>query len=248
MTGEGWEGEQSDGKDGKIPKWSCCMSTLLSLLAVVVLLVIIAWLGREWQKSQELSYSRDRWERQVTDIKAGKTTCLIWPEPRFLEDFVKNQPDVAAKVTEVEFCIGRVSDERFGYLRQFPHLEAIDFYDVWEGADSFLNRINGMETLTRLSFSQTHLSEDGVHAVASFPNLKRLYIDYTWRETSLRPLSGHKSIETLVLENVPVTKELIAVMASLPKLQKVNFSNSDNPFTQAERSYLQKALPNVEIF
>jgi hypothetical protein len=229
-------------------RWSCCLFTLFFFLAVVVLLVIVAWMSRRWQRSYQLAESRDRWERQVADVKAGKRTCLIWPEPRFLEEFVKNQPDAAAKVTGVEFYIGKVSDERFGYLRQLPHLEAIHFYEVWEGADSFLSRIKGMEALTRLSFSKTPLSEEGVRTIASFPHLKRLHIDYMWKETSLKPVSGHKSIEVLVLDDVPITKELTAVMASLPKLREVHFEDSDTPITKAERSDLQKALPNVKIF
>jgi hypothetical protein len=192
-----------------------------------------------------LAESEDRWERQVADVRAGKITRLIWPEPRFLEDFVKNQSDVAAKVTDVRFCGGKVSDERFGYLKQLPHLEAIDFYEVWEGADSFLSRIAGMGSVTKLSFSKTHLSEEGVRAVASFPHLKRLYIDYFWKGTSLKPLNGHKSIETLVLEEVPISTAWIAVMASLPKLKTVIVE--DGEATAAQLQELQKAAPNVEI-
>ena len=210
-----------------------------------VLFVILGVLGRGWSLQwQEERDSKKHWDQQVANLEAGKTTGIIWPEPRFLEGFVRDQPDVAAKVTQVQFTIGKVSDERYGYLRQLPHLEAIDFYEIREGADSLLSKIAGMESITNLAFIKTRLAEDGVHAVASFPNLKRLHIDHLWEETSLEPLRGHKRLEELVLEEMPITKEWIAIFASLPKLREIDLQGSH---TQAQTVDLQKALPNVKI-
>ncbi len=101
-------------------KWSCCLFAGLSFLAVAILVIVAGWLSREWARNRELADRQDRWERQIADVKAGKTTRILWPEPRFLEDFVKNQPEVAAKITEVSFDIGKVSDERFGYVASCP--------------------------------------------------------------------------------------------------------------------------------
>jgi len=241
------EEAQSDNRIDQQPRarWSCCLTSVLTLLLVGVLLAIVGWLGREWQRNHELAESKDRWERQIADVKAGKIACLIWPEPRFLKEFVKNQPDVAAKVTEVQFDIGKVSDKRFGYLRQLPHLEAIYFYEVWEGADSFLSRMAGMKTVTKLSFSKTCLSKEGIGAVARFPNLKRLQIDWAWKGADLTPLRGQRSIETLDLEEVPITPAWITVIASLPKLKEVIVE--DGEATAAQLRELQKAVPHVEV-
>jgi hypothetical protein len=147
---------------------------------------------------------------------------------------------------EVHFSVGKVSDERFGYLRQLPHLEAIHFYETWEGTDSFLSRIAGMESITTLSFSKTGLTVEGVRAVASFPNLKWLHIDHFWKDTSLEALRGHKRLETLVLVEMPITQERIEVMASLPRLREVYIERDDVP-SDADIQNLQKALPNVKI-
>jgi hypothetical protein len=224
-------------------KWSSCLIAALTLLAVGVLLAFALRWESQRQADREI---KERWERQVSELESGKTTCVIWPEPRFLEGFVRDQPEVAAKVTEIQMFIGKVSDERFGYVKQFPRLETIYFYEIWEGADSFLSRIAGMETITNLAFEKTALAEAGVRAVASFPNLKRLHIDYSWNETSLEPLRNHKSLETLVLEQVPITKERIAIITSLPKLRELEVGG-DKTISEPDFLSLQEKLPNVKI-
>jgi hypothetical protein len=217
----------------------------VGLGAIVV--VVLAVFGLRWTfRWQEETDRKDRWERQAADVKAGKTTHILWPEPLYLEEFVRDQPAVAAKITSMEFCIGKVSDERFGYVKQFPHLEEIDFYEVWEGADLFLARIAGMESIERLSFCKTPLCENGVRAVASFPNLKRLHIDYHWKEADLKPLRGHKGVETVVLDGVHPKREWAETMASLPNLRELDLEE-DEPLSEADFLNLQKALPKVKI-
>jgi hypothetical protein len=127
-----------------------------------------------------------------------------------------------------------------------PRLEEIDFDEVWDGADSFLKRIAGMESITSLSFYQTGVTEEGVRAVASFPNLQRLRIDYFWKQTSLEPLRGHKRLETLALEDLPITKEQIAIIASLPKLRELEVGG-DKTISEPDFLSLQKKLPKVKI-
>ncbi len=218
----------------------------LSLILVAVMLCFIAIpLVLEFLWGSRVAASQ-QWENQVVDLKAGKTTRIIWPEPRFLEGFVRDQPDVAAKVTEVDFLTGKVSDERFGYVKQFPRLETIYLFEIWEGANAFLGRMAGMESVTDLCLSRTLLSAEGMQAAASFPNLKRLKIDYVSKNTILEPLRGHKRLETLVLKTVPITKEQIAVIASLPNLRKLEIEQ-DDPIPDADLSLLQKSLPNVRI-
>jgi len=224
-------------------KWSSCL--VMGLGAVVF--VVLGVLGRGWslQRQQERE-SKDRWDRQIAEVEAGKTTRIVWPEPRFLEGFVRDQPEVAAEITQVIFSVGRVSDERFGYLKQFPHLKAIAFDEVWEGADSFLERIAGMESITSLSFYQTGVTEEGVRAVASLPNLKRLRIDYFWKQTSLEPLRSYKGIETIALDLVTPKKEWIELMATLPNLRELELEE-DEPISDSVLLNLQRALPKVKI-
>jgi hypothetical protein len=223
--------------------WSCCLTTGLGLLAVGAVLVFVVRWATQRQTDREI---KERWEHQVADLEAGRTTCMIWPELKFLEAFVRDQPEVAAKITQVEFFMGKVSDERFGYVKQFPRLESIYLDEIWEGADSFLGRIAGMESVTNLSLSRTPLSDEGIRAAASFPNLKRLHLDYVAVDTSLEPLRGHKKLETLALKEVPSTKEQFAVIASLPKLRGLEIEQ-DDPIPESTLLNLQKALPNVKI-
>ncbi len=223
-------------------RWSCCLATGLTLLAIGVLLVVTLRWESQQQSERE---SKEFWERQVADLASGKTTGMVWPEPRFLEEFVRDQPEVAAKVIQVECLTGKVSDERFGYVKQFPHLESIFLFEIWEGADSFLNRIAGMESITDLCFERTYLSREGMRAVASFPNLKHLHIS-RGNGDNIFPLRGHKKIEVLVFKEVPAAKEQIEVIASLPHLRRLEIEQ-DDPISESDRLRLQKALPNVTI-
>jgi hypothetical protein len=91
---------------------------------------------------------------------------------------------------------GKVSDERFGYIKQFPHLDTIYLFEIWEGADSFLERIAGMESVTALCFEGTYLSREGMLAVASFPNLRRLHIS---RENEDNIFPGKKRCQEPIL-------------------------------------------------
>jgi len=233
--------EEAPTRPGQRSTWSCCLVTALGMFVVVTVLALgIRW-GFQWQRNREI---KERWERGVANVEAGQTTCLIWPEPRFLEEFVTQQPETAAKVTDVQMFMGKASDERFRFLRQFPRLKAIYLYEIW-GADTLMKNISGMESLTQLSFSETPLSEEGIAALASFPNLKRLYIDYYWKETDLRQLKGHPSLEELVLDQVSITKEWIATMADLPKLREVKLEGCS--LTEAELSEFEKAVPNAKI-
>jgi hypothetical protein len=209
-------------------------------------MLVVLPLALRWAiQRQRDKFTKAFWDHQIAGVEAGSSTCLLRPEPEFLEEFVEQRPGVAAKITEVYFSMGSVSDERFRYLRRFPHLETLFFYDVWEGADSLLSRLAGMESITALSFSKTRLSDEGMHAVASFPNLKRLDISYVWKDADLRPLSGHKTIETLTLHELPITKEWIDVIASLPKLREVKIEGSGA--VESDLDALREAAPKVKV-
>ena len=118
-------------------KWMPCLVSFLGAIAMVVLMLA----ALRWHHRQEDEQHRiEAWQKQVAALKAGTTTVIIWPEPLCLEEFVRGQPGLAAKVTQVCFIPGgKVTDKRFGYVKQFPNLEQIDFEEVWEGTDAFWN-------------------------------------------------------------------------------------------------------------
>jgi hypothetical protein len=219
-----------------------CLPWLLVGFACIFLICIVFNLPSK--KISEIS-RKQCWEEQIAEVEAGKQTRLIWPEPEYLEAFVREKPEVAAKVKEVDFTIGKVSDERFGFIRQFPNLEGIVFYEVWEGADVFLSRIEGMESIRRLSFSKTQLSEVGMKAVASFPNLKSLHFGHFWSDADLSPLTGHKSIESIYLDEVAISKTWLPVFASFPSLQEILIDGREATDDQIQD--LKEALPQVKI-
>jgi hypothetical protein len=230
----------SDEKDTRrvAQNWSCCLVAVLGTIALVfVVLVALPWFFQRQSKQHGIN----AWETQVEALKAGKSTSVYWPEPLCLEEFVREQPDVAAKITHVDFLTGKVADPRFGYVKQFSNLKDIYFDEVWEGTDAFLQRISGMKSVRTLSFYRSPVSEEGVRAVASFPNLSKLDFDHYWDIAN----RGHKGITTLsLLEVVEITDELIDFMASLPNLRTLEI---ESRLTKADSEELQKKLPNVKI-
>jgi hypothetical protein len=104
----------------------------------------------------------------------------------------------------------------------------------------------GMKSMKSLSFRKTVVTQDVVKAVANFPNLMRLNIDYSWRDASLVPLHSLKNLETLELDDLPITDERIAFLKSLPNLREVDFDGSD-AIPQADIANLRKLLPNVKV-
>ena len=227
------------------PNWSCCLLVILGPVALVGFFVVLSLfsLGNFMRGPNE----QDRinaWQTQVEDLKRG-VTSVRWPEPLCLEEFVRDQPELAAKITKVDFFMGTVADPRFGYVKQFSNLKEIGFDEVWEGTDAFLQRIAGMKSVRTLSFDQSPVTVEGARAIASFPNLGELAFDHYWNDASLQQLRGHKGIKTLsLIERVEITDELIGVMASLPNLLELDI---DTEISVAERQKLQKALPKLKI-
>ena len=171
-------------------RWSCCIWATVCPSALVALVLLL----REVSRRAEFQRAKARMDQDIAKVEQGKTTSFINPDPRFLEDLVTKHTACAAKLTMLEIGMMDVSDERFRYLRQLPNLKDISFYCA-TGADDFLNNIQGMPSVELLTLSMTGISDKGIRAVASFPNLKRLQIDERMRDITLEPLRGHPSLE-----------------------------------------------------
>jgi hypothetical protein len=230
------------------PKWSCCLIAILGSVAFVAVFIILNVISiGNFMRGPSEAERVASWHQQVAELKDGKTTSVRWPEPLCLETFVREQPELAAKITRVDFFEGTVADERFGYVKQFPNVEEINFDEVWEGTDSFLTRVAGMKSIETLTFYQTLVTEEGARAVASFPNLSCLRLhEYTWSDASTQQLRGHKRITKVFLENIEISKAFTEVLASLPNLQELELEE-DKPISQEEFRKLRKALPKVKI-
>jgi hypothetical protein len=180
-------------------------------------------------------------------VKAGKTAEVFIDDDRLFVEFVQNQPDVAAKVTRVIIQTLRprprkVVDERFdNSLRQLPHLEAIVFDETCDDVGPLLARLAGKESITSLSFYMTYLTDEGVRAVADFPNLKHLHVDGHWNRLNWEPLQSHKGLESLVWDDAKMTEERTKILASWPRLQTLTIEIPDADFQK-----LKTALPHVK--
>src|SRR4051794_27335390 len=78
------------------------------LTAIIAILVLVAIGVRLCIKpillpAEEQDHMEDWWRRQIAEVKAGGTTTVYWPDPVHLEEFVRDQPEVAAKIDTVIF-------------------------------------------------------------------------------------------------------------------------------------------------
>jgi hypothetical protein len=196
------------------PVWSCCLGSILCLVA----LIAAALLLREWNRRSEYQYAKEWMEQQIAEIEEGKKASLLSPDPRFLEELLDEHPEAAAKVTELHLDMFSASDERFACLAQLPNLSKMYLYEVRD-ADTFLGHFREKPSVTGVSLCKTGISDEGMRAVASLPNLKRLHLDYFCKRVSLEPLRGHPSLEEIVFDEVEISPEWAAVLATMPKLR-----------------------------
>ena len=120
-------------------------------------------------------------------------------------------------------------------------MEAIGFDETCDDVTPLMARLAGKESITSLSFYMTYLTDEGVPAVAAFPNLKHLHVDSHWNDLNWEPLRSHKGLESLVWEDAKMTDERMKILASWPRLQTLTVEIPD-----AEFQKLKKSLPHVK--
>jgi hypothetical protein len=147
------------------------------IVAMAGVLVMIFQIPKRHYE-RERRARREHLAKQIADVKAGKTSCIYYPDPEFLDDLVQDA-ECAEKLTEVtlgEQFSPDIAANRYQGLKQLPHLKTISvMYTV--GADAFLEDIQGMRSLEELSFCRAGVTKAGARHLTSFPNLKRLHFD-----------------------------------------------------------------------
>ncbi len=102
--------------------WPPRASASAALLAVAVVSLLGSGLGCDAKSAKEAS-RKESWERQIKALKAGEQDFLVSPDPELLAKLVKEQPEVAAKITNIDFAMDAVSDERLACLKQISNLK-----------------------------------------------------------------------------------------------------------------------------
>jgi hypothetical protein len=168
----------NDDPNSQKPKWRWSRRSWLAVcaLAVVLLILLLAWALPEARRMAECRSARVRMDQQIAEVKAGKTTCLLSPDPRFLKDLIRDKKCVS-QIREVWISGSGMSDGRFCSLRQFPNLKAIRL-EYGGNVDVFLENIEGMESLEEVLFNSTWFSSTGTRSLCSLPHLKRLRLGY----------------------------------------------------------------------
>lgn len=226
---------------------SCCLVTVLGAIAVVFLFVLSLWLDSQRQEADLRKDRLDKWKRQVAAVKSGGTTSLTIDDDTLFMEFVERQPEAAEKVAGITIetlgsTPGKVGGERFdNCIKRLPHLESISFDETCDDVTPLMSRLAGKKSITSLDFYMTYLTDEGMRAVAAFPNLKHLHVDGHWNDLNWEPLRSHMGLESLVWEDAKMTDERIKILASWPKLQKLIIE-----IPNAEFAKVKTALPHVK--
>ena len=97
------------------------------------------------------------------------------------------------------------------------------FYST-ANTDSLVKQLSGMPEIKGLTFELTDLSDDGVLAIASLPNIERLTF-YGGKprvgNRGIGLLRGQKTLATLRLVNTDVTDDGLAVLQTMPNLKNL---------------------------
>ena len=210
----------------------------ICLVAIVVLAILLNWLAGEMWWS-----TRARLNRQITDIKAGKTDWLIDPDPSRLEDVLK---DVAcsSRVTWVTITGPRMSDGRLCHLREFPRLKII-WLEYSHNADAFLRNIHGMTSLEEISFHHAPFSKSGAQHLGSFPHLTRLRLDNV-SDATLEDIKGLTQLQLLELDYGDVDDAGLEHLAEFTRLKTLDLVYTTQVTRQGVKK-LQRNLPNCKI-
>jgi hypothetical protein len=195
--------------------------------------------------SQEEQRSHALMAEQMEQIERGEINCLVQPDPRFIDELLA---DAACTANIRDLYLGcDLSDQRLGRLCELPNLKCIVFLFA-ENAEVFLERFQGNVTVEELTFDHSYVSDRGIKAIASLPNLKSLCLPLNRSKSGhMQGLANHPAIENLYLTVAGLDESLIPVLQTLLRLHRVMINTdkggeSGDPFVKS----LREALPHCE--
>ncbi len=118
-------------------------------------------------------------------------------------------------------------------------------FDWTSDTDDLLSHFRGMPEVEGVSLTHTDVTQEGLNAVRSLPNLRRLSILCgTYRDrprvgdAALGRLRGHPKLERLELQNTNVTDAGLAVLATLPNLKRLTlYREGIRPAALTDRAF-----------
>jgi len=233
---------ENETREATGAKVASCLGWLLfyGVLGVLATRLLLKPTCAKWIARDDMRRSRAMMMEQMEQIKRDATTCLVQPDPRFIDDLLADAA-CAAKIREVDLG-GDISDERLGLLRKLPHLKYIVFLFA-DRPDILLERLQGMTTIEGLTFEYTHPGHRDMELIRGFPRLKSLCLPCGNPIGDLDGLKNHPTLENLVLTRVGLEKHLVPFLQSLPRLRSVSIQDVEEG-DAALQDELHKVLPN----
>ncbi|MGA2259044.1 MAG: hypothetical protein ABSG53_30605 [Thermoguttaceae bacterium] len=236
--------DENETREATSVKAALCVAWLLlfGVLGALATTPLANVLCAKWIAQDDLRRGHALMTEQMEQIKRGAVTCLVQPDPRFIEELLADTT-CAAKIREIDLG-GDVSDERLGLLRKLPNLKYVVFLFARD-PDIFLERLQGMATIEGLTLERTMPGRRGIELIGGFPKLKSLCLPCGNAISDLDGIKNHPSIKNLVLTRVGSETHLVPFLQSLPRLRSVAIEDVEEG-DEAHKENLHKALPNCQ--
>ena len=129
-----------------------------------------------------LQEDREKW---VAEVRAGNSDVNI-DDAKMLQ-MLTDDPVCRENVTTICFTRINLGDPQFRYVREFPNLTELFFYDC-DNADNVMAAAKDVPGIESLYFEVTHVSDETLRSFAEFPNLKKVRFEQVMRDATIDEL------------------------------------------------------------
>jgi hypothetical protein len=130
---------------------------------------------------------RERWQRQIAAVKSGRSNAVV--EDGELLELLVDDSDCRLAVSSIDFVMADLADSKFQRIREFPKLRKVFFYSC-ENVEEVLVLGNELNSVEELAFETSHLYDESINAIPTFPNLKVVHFEQIMADETIEKLKG----------------------------------------------------------
>jgi hypothetical protein len=148
------------------------MRGILTVLALAAVVVAMLLFGQRLNRQENERRLGERRLRDLASIKEGRAEETLIYDPELLLMIVADA-DAAANATSLVFSNVDFSDKRFAAISRLEALQNLGIASS-KNADAVLNYAQGMESIEKIWIEKSPVSEAGISALTTLPNLKQV--------------------------------------------------------------------------
>jgi hypothetical protein len=139
------------------------------IVAVVAAVTALLLFGERVQKREEQRRIGEHVKRDLAAIKQGRGEDIFIYEPELMAR-IAAEPQAVANATTLVFSRTDLSDPRFADIKKLKVLQNVAI-DSCKNADAILIHMQGMSSVEKLWIEDSRVTERGIKALATLPNL-----------------------------------------------------------------------------